>query len=204
MNHSLLYGTADIETLGHHCDAVVLSAAFVIDRLDQRRTLNELKENAFSAKLDVKAQFGLGRHRTTATMEWWKNQSAAAQQILIPKEDDLSPEEFTVRLLIWAQRRNIDLASVPMGARGYLDFSVLSHMWDITCHRDVRKIVPHWNVEEIRTALKYLGQEMYAGLNPDEVEGFIHHSAVDDAALDWLRMQKALLEAGAFELTEEQ
>ncbi|MCK5020022.1 MAG: 3'-5' exoribonuclease [Candidatus Peribacteraceae bacterium] len=188
------YGVCDVETLGTDSDAVVLSAAFVVQDLTKSFTLQELVDDAFYMKLSAKEQIAVGRHVAHDTVVWWKKQNKEAQQILKPLNTDVYMAEFNEYFLAWATKKKLILEDIPFGARGFIDFSILYHIWKRQLGIDPP--IPYWNVEEIRTALKYIGTDRYAGLDPNEVEGFVYHSCKHDAALDWLRVQKALREVG--------
>ncbi len=80
----------DVETLGKKSDSVILSMAAIYFNPDEKPSPQQMRDDAFYAKFDVKDQHTrLNRHMGKSTMEWWKKQCDNVKKVsFVPNEID--------------------------------------------------------------------------------------------------------------------
>ena len=200
----------DIETLGSVNNCVVLSVGMVAVDSSKDYTFEELIENGYYAKLDVKSQVDAGRKIYKDTLEWWGEQGKAAQHILKPSPKDMHWSKLRKNMILWLDEQGIDTHTVKAYSRGsHFDFGILHDIFRITegCSQPE---LPwrFWNILDSKTVvLTLLNKDSWElGVEP---EGFIHHNALHDAAREYLNMETAVyifqnnLEKGAHMVGQE-
>ena len=80
----------DVETLGKRSNSVILSMAAIYFNPDDKPSPQQLREEAFFAKFNVRDQHKrLGREMGQSTMEWWAKQCDNVKKAsFIPHESD--------------------------------------------------------------------------------------------------------------------
>lgn len=192
----------DSETLGRWDDAVILSAAVTIADLTKAYTFQQLlDERTFFIKLDATEQFKLGRKTDAPTMEWWRgtgkrNPTDAARAVsLTPYPDDRSIFTLSDDIRVGCHRLGIDPTAVDWCDRNLFDLRKVQHVIEVTCNQYDNVPWDYHHTFDIVSWLKGVGQtDRYAGVKAWELEGMLYHDPRHDAALDWLRVQKTMIE----------
>ena len=183
----------DIETLGSVNNCVVLSVGMVAVDSTKDYTFDELIENGYYAKLDVKSQVDAGRKIYKDTLEWWDQQGKAAQHILKPSPKDMHWSKLRKNMISWLGEQGVDTYTVKAYSRGsHFDFGILHDLFRITEGCEPTELPwRFWNIHDSKTVvLTLLGRDVWdMGVEP---EGFIHHDCLHDAAREYLTIQKAL------------
>ena len=176
----------DVETLGKKSDSVILSMAAVYFNPDDKPSPQQMRENAFFAKFDVRDQrYRLKRSMGQSTMDWWKKQCDNVKiASFIPHPIDCTFENGYQRMREWAESKND-----PKGwvwARGNLDQLVLDDIeeqcglepiWFFNRWRDVRTAVDIF----YETDTGYVEVD-YPGF--DSKLNIYKHNPIDDCILD--------------------
>lgn len=183
--------TIDLETLGVGSDAVILSLGLVVSRYDEANlTFDHLKETGLSLKFDIKEQLARGRKTSKRVVAWWYEQDSAAKNILAPKPDDISLYDLDSCLQSYFKRIEVPINKVDMYDRNCFDLSKLQYLYEEELNSDVPWDYNH--TFDIPTALRFLGSDRYGGVHVSDFPGAIYHRAIDDAAVDHMRMLKVI------------
>lgn len=208
MYASEILAVVDTETLGRWDDAVVLSGAVTAANLTQKYTFQELlHDHTFFVKLNAKEQIELGRKVEKSTREWWygngkRNPTEEARLVsLYPHEDDISIFSLADEIVKGCHRIGVEPKCIDWCDRNMFDLRKIQHIIEITCKQDSREPWDYHNTFDIVSWLKGMGQtDRYAGVKPWEIEGMVYHDPRHDAALDFLRVQKTLVDMHGLEL----
>lgn len=208
MYSSEILAVADSETLGRWDDAVMLTFAVTAANLTKAYTFQDLLDHhTFLIKLDVREQIALGRKVDKDTREWWygnekRNPVEAAREVsLYPKPDDISIYQLADEIVKGCHRIGVEPKSVDWCDRNMFDLRKAQHIIEVTCKQPGREPWHYHNTFDIVSWLKGMGQtDRYAGVKPWEVEGMLYHDPRHDAALDFLRVQKTLVDLQGLEL----
>lgn len=195
----------DTETLGRYDDAVVLSVAATIADLTKSYTFDELvADRTFFIKLNVKEQAEAGRKVEKGTLEWWKDTSKwnspteeARKVSLYPAKDgsEISMYKLAETIMMACHRMGVTPKSIDWCDRNLFDLKKVQHMIEITCNQYGAEPWDYHNIFDIVSWLKGVGQmDRYAGVNPKDIPTMVYHDPRHDAALDWLRIQKTMIE----------
>ena len=183
----------DIETLGSVNNCVVLSVGMVAVDSTEDYTIEELIENGYYAKLDVKSQVDAGRKIYKDTLEWWDQQGEAAKHILTPSPKDMHWSKLRKNMISWLGEQGVDTYTVKAYSRGsHFDFGILHDLFRITGNASADELPwRFWNIHDSKTVvLTLLDKDSWElGVEP---EGFIHHNALHDAAREYLNMETAV------------
>lgn len=176
----------DLETLGTKPGCVVLQIGAIFFRRKSGKVMSEFQQN-----IDIGSQLGLGMTIDPKTLEWWREQSPAAQASVFSEG---IPLRYAVQLFLdrWAVS-GCDYDETRVWARG-ADFD--PPIWNEAMRRSGEG-AGYWrynNVRDTRTAFDVLG------FNPRGVERVDEqHTALADAAHDF----KCFGEAGLWGDTPE-
>lgn len=203
MYKSNYLAVADSETLGRWDDAVVLSFAVIIADLTKRYTLQQLvNERSVFIKLNIEEQIKRGRKKEKNVIDWWfgrdgkKNAPCeiAKKVSLYPDaEREIELDQFATELKIGCHKLGIDPRSVDWCDRNLFDLRKAQHIMEVTCGQYSSEPWDYHGVFDIVSWLRGVGvEDRYAGMKPWEIEGFIYHDPIHDAALDFLRVQWVL------------
>jgi hypothetical protein len=175
----------DIETLGVESTAAILSFACTYFDPEKKPSPQQLRDDTFFIKLNVKDQCKrLGRTMDKGTLEWWSKQcDLARNKSFKPQPDDYIAEDALDKFKAWLEKYP---KKEWVFARGNLDQCVFNSL-EMACGREV--IFPHYLWRDMRTAvdLLYLTKNGYCKV---EYPGFdaenhiIKHDPVDDCVLD--------------------
>ena len=176
----------DIETLGKKSDSVILSMAAIYFNPDEKPSPQQLREEAFFAKFDVKDQHQrLKRHMGQSTMEWWAKQCDNVRKAsFTPHESDCIFEDGYEAMRKWAASKNDPKCWV--WARGNLDQLVLDDIEE-QCGLEPIWLFNRWR--DVRTAVDFLYNTTngyvdvdYPGF--DSKNDISKHNPIDDCLLD--------------------
>ena len=187
----------DLETLGIHEDSVILDFSAIIADLSQPLDVDAIRASAYHAKLDVTSQLDVNRYTDPGTVEFWSKQPLAAQQVLIPSDDDLSlSAAVDTQILPWLNTA-VGL-KLPVFQRGDRDMA-----WVLSLVRSAGATAnfPFWTIRETRTAIHALGGETASRGNIQvpkdyyDLSTLTKHSSVDDCIMDFIQL-KYLIDIG--------
>lgn len=199
----------DSETLGRWDDAIVLSVAVTIADLTKAYTFQQLvDERTFFIKLDASEQRRLGRQTDKSTMDWWQGvntkhgPSEEAKAVsLRPSADDRSVFTLADDIRVGCHRLGIDPTKVDWCDRNLFDLRKVQHIIEVTCGQYGSEPWDYHHTFDVVSWLKGVGQtDRYAGVKSWELEGMLYHDPRHDAALDWLRIQKTMVDFMALEV----
>ena len=185
--------SVDFETAGLFDDAVCLSFGLTMSDYDNKDiTFDELVKDGLYIEFDYKEQLTLGRKTQKSVMEWWKEKTtpAARDAAWGMNRKRLSIREFPMQLMTYLAERSVNPKEIDIYDRNCFDASKMQHIMEETLGEKV-----FWNYQnryEFATALRFLGSDRYGGIAPDAIPGMIHHHPLHDAALDHLRILKAM------------
>lgn len=203
MYRSNFLAVADSETLGRWDPAIMLSWATTIADLAKKYTFMELvEERTFFIKLDAAEQMRLGRETDKSTMDWWKGidtkygPSEEARSVsLRPSADDTSVFQLADNIRIGCHRLGVDPRAIDWCDRNLFDLRKAQHIIEVTCNQYGNEPWDYHQTFDVVSWLKGVGQtDRYAGVKAWEIEGMVYHDPRHDAALDWLRIQKTMVQ----------
>ncbi|CAL9959663.1 exonuclease [Vibrio phage D528] len=209
-----MLGVMDSETLDRWDDAVVLSVATTIADLRQPLTFTQLvNEHTHFMKFDAKEQRVAGRKFNPKIMdEFWKNDKKTCE---IARRVSLYPDptreykmgDFRDSFLRFCNERGVNAKDMAICDRNLFDLRKMQHIIEVTLGEYGSEPWHYHNIFNITDVFLAHGFDRYMGINPYELqkdpmfEGmFIYHDPSNDAALDWLRFQKFLVEIGLLEV----
>lgn len=200
MNRILFENTFDIvvcdsETLGRWDDAIVLSVAMTHADLRRPHTAEELvEEHTFFMKFDAMEQANLGRKKEAVTSEWWTSDrvSDAARQMSLFKdpERDRSVRGFVCEYESWAHLKGFEPRKAIHTDRNLFDLRKLQHIIEVSLGEKYHPWDYH-DIEDLVTRLKSYVGDRYNDIDIRKIENAVYHDPRWDAAIDWLRLQKA-------------
>lgn len=175
----------DIETLGIRPTSKMLSIGACRFSLNSVSALNNLREDAFYANIDITEYDNLPEFtEDSSTIEWWSKQSDAAVNALNENQQSIGKAlmGFTGWLkaspveLIWANSPSFDLAIL---SHHFQVFKV-PRPWAYYIERDVRTLV--WAAKFIKN---FVPAVSYGA-------SLTEHNALDDAIAQTLMLQDAI------------
>lgn len=199
----------DLETLGRYDDTIILSGGFVTAKWGQTYTFKELvRDHSYFIKFDVSHQIQLGRTVEPSTREWWKSDkvSDAARKASYEPNRVLEKHlrDFFTEYRAWCHSRGIECQNIDFADRNLFDFKKLDHVEAITLNDEPLRPWNYHDVFDIPSVLKAWGGNRYGGIAVDDIDGFIYHHPVHDAAIDFLRLQYQAAEMGIVDFTKEE
>lgn len=196
----------DSETLSRWDDAVMLSFSMVGAPIDQAISFEQLCNEALFVKLDAKEQKDVYKHRTDKkTIDWWRNNPSveAKNKSLKPTDVDCSVKLIPLMMKEWMDKMGFDFKTAEYADRNLFDWNKLQYIFETDLQMDVP-----WNYHnqlDFSSVFKAWGMDRYAGIYPNDIPArfkFVYHNPVHDAALDWLRMQHAMVKLGIIEFPD--
>lgn len=158
-------------------------------------TFDELINDIQFDKFNVEEQHKAGYRVTKDGMKWWKDQSKAALEQVMPSDSDISIVEFTDRFIKYLGQCKID----RWWSRSNTFDPILLHrnFKDHSSRTLLDKVLPFWKVRDIRTYIdtRYDFKSVHNNFCPidDQEEWkriFVEHNSVHDVAADILRLQR--------------
>jgi len=180
----------DLETLGTHANAVILSVGAVAVDSSEDYTYDELIKNGFYVTLDVKSQAAAGRNIEKDTLDWWATQGADAMKVLKPSDSDIHWSELMPSIFTWFESLNVNVKNVLVYSRGsHFDFSIMHDLFRVTGNSTPYELPWRWwNIHDSKTVVQtLLGGDIK--VNPT---GFIAHNSLHDAAREYMSIQTAI------------
>jgi hypothetical protein len=147
-------------------------------------------QNGLYLKFDLKEQLDRGRKASTRVVKWWYEQSVEARKVLIPNPADISLYGVGDQIQEFFKSKGIDIKKVDWYDRNCFDLSKLQYLFEEDLNQDV--IWNYHNTFDVATAFRFLGFDRYAGVRVSDFPGAIYHNALHDAAVDHMRIFKAL------------
>lgn len=185
------FGVLDLETLGSTDDAVILSLGLTISRYDDKhKTFDELVKEGLCLKFGIKEQMARGRRTQKRVIEWWSKQDAEAKSVLRVLPTDISLYSLPTHLEAHLNSLGLKAKDIDWYDRKSFDLSKLQYLYEEELGGDIP-----WKPTqefEVSTAFRMLGFDRYAGIQVKDIPGATYHNALHDAAVDHLRMFKAL------------
>ena len=126
----------DLETLGTHSDAVILSIGAVKFDIDS----DQVDDAGFYASVSIDSNLDAGRRISEATLLWWLKQSAEAQVVFHEPKNALGSalndfvDWFHGGKFVWANGASFDLPMLSHAMRKY----GMEVPWDFYNERCVR------------------------------------------------------------------
>lgn len=176
----------DVETLGKSTNSVVLSMAAIYFEPDEKPSPQDMVNNGFFVKFDVKDQMNrLHRKADKSTIDWWAKQAEIARDASFkPTSNDVTLDQGYELMRQWAESKNNPKCWV--WARGTLDEMILDSI------EEQFGLEPIWHFSrwrDVRTAVDFMYNTTngyckvnYPGFN-SELDILKHHP-VDDCVLD--------------------
>lgn len=166
-SHQMKNLLVDLETLGTNSSAVILQIAGVVMSPDL--TVQQMLDNRFNIKLDVKEQKAAGRTVEKGTLDFWAKQPLAVrQQVLPPSPNDVSMCEAIRQFEDKLKEQDFDPEhnfDELIFQRGTKDVDWLSNMWIQNGYPTT--LIPWYKVFDIRTAFNVLGHSPKLNGYPD-------------------------------------
>lgn len=182
----------DTETLGTKPNSVVLSIGATAFSLvpGNSNDFQTYIKHGFYAKLSIKDQVvNFGRKIDENTVNWWKNQSVEAQEVVRPSSDDMTMIDALNSLNAWIKTvQGYKWKDSYVWCRGnYFDFPMLESMYD---QADIKCGYNTWKIRDVRTYVDILTGDTWGKYEPQNgtPREFIAHNALHDAAMDAYRM----------------
>lgn len=177
----------DLETLGKKENAVILSIGVVPFTFESGATFAELLDAGLYLKLAVEPQIAKGRKVEKDTVQFWKEQGAAASEVLEPSDEDVDPLQACRIIEGFLKEVGVDPEKTWFWSRGNaFDFGKIEDLYNSYglplpflgfMQRDIRTMV-----------------DCFCGTSRGKVkairpqDGFIYHNALHDAASDVAKM----------------
>ena len=189
----------DFETIGQNvlkCPIIdVAYVAFDWDRfLTDPYSFEELASLVKTDKLSVADQMTRMCSFTKSDLAWWEGQSEAAKNKILPKENDLTIEEFSVN--IFKYLREVGKINYWWSRGNTFDPVLLERvMNDLDQHLLMNEYLKWWRVRDVRTWIDAkFDFSTRSGFIPvaDEdywSKAFVGHDSTHDVAADILRLQ---------------
>ena len=182
----------DCESLGVADNSIVLSIGMTYFDEGESPTFDDLLERGYYTKCERKEQKAAGRIAEADTLAWWEDQGSEAREVLSNK-DVLPFKRWSREFKEWLEDHECDDHSTIM-SRGLIDERFVN-----TCFLSFNKprIFNYWQFRDTRTAL-----DLLCGTSEGprcDLDGFIKHNALHDAAADALRLCIAFKKANGEE-----
>lgn len=189
----------DIETIGQNvlkCPIIdVAYVAFDWDRfLTDPYSFEELTSLVKTDKLSVADQMKRGCSFTKNDLAWWEGQNKEAKKKILPKENDLTIEEFSAN--IFRYLRDVGKINYWWSRGNTFDPVLLERvMNELDQHLLMNEYLKWWRIRDIRTYIDAkLNFSTKNGFVPvSDVEywenAFVGHDSTHDVAADIMRLQ---------------
>lgn len=189
----------DLETLSSYDDTVILSVGLAFHPKSKIKSVDDIVST--NIKLDAKDQIvNYHRHMDKETSDWWKKQSPAAKEVLIPKETDIKLIDLKSKIDEFLTKNNIDgFGSTWMDARVF-DIPKIQYLYTRTFKEEWGGYLPFnkFDCMDYYTAFMILTGKRDCGIPDNTLDGIKHNSEYD-ARLDLYRYLTTLDEYGIFE-----
>lgn len=150
---------------------------------------NELINNGFRAKFNLKNQKGIRRFNKE-TLDWWRSQSETAQRILKPSIIDVSVEEGHRKFLEYLVSQGVDRHSTIWCRGNDFDFPIMHNCFHQSGITDLSMFPKFWKRRDVRTRIEALvGDDVTnCPLPLGVLTGFVKHNGIHDCAKDIMMM----------------
>lgn len=181
----------DLETLDTIPTSVILSLGCSLFAFEEKKkNFDYYVDNGFYVKLNPIEQIKSGRTTSQSTVDWWKKQGKAAQNVLIPEKTDSTLSEGLSLFSSYLNNSRYDFKKSYCWCRGSsFDWPIMDNAF-----RQHSLKLPYngWKIRDIKTAVDILaGTDNGAyDLKSGTPQGFIMHDSLHDCALDILRLKE--------------
>lgn len=186
----------DLETLGKSPDGVILDiSCLVVDlnKIQNPPTFEELVSSAKNWKLDVKDQLKNGRKTDSNVLDWWKNKSEEAKQVLKTTGTEVTLNSALDDIGLYLYENGFDRKTGLGYCRGQsFDFPLIvdaiSKKHNTTNTLGL-ELCHFWNQRDIRTAISGIlldDKKTNTPLRKGILNGFVKHNSIHDIAKDAL------------------
>jgi hypothetical protein len=183
----------DFETLDNKPSAVVLSAALDFFNPFEQDSYQDILNRLHLFKFNVAHQQALQIPRTISleTVEWWKEQSSEAKEVLRPLATDIRLDEFIEQLNDLFDKEKPDIIS---SRRINFDLSILADIYDSYGYDSRYKPIEFWRTLDIPSFLAGLMIDPKFNKVKHDPEGFLAHVAAHDVAKEVFNLQNLIKE----------
>lgn len=186
----------DLETLGKSPDGVILDISCLVVDLNQIEnppSFEDLVSNGKNWKLDVKDQVKHGRKIDNTVLDWWKNKSDEAKEVLKVTGNEILLFDALQEFDLYLYENGFDRKKGLGYARGQsFDFPLL-----VDCLKQKYKTentfeyepCKFWNQRDIRSVISGLlldDNRASVPLRKGILNGFVKHNSLHDIAKDAL------------------
>jgi len=176
----------DVETMSKSSEAVILSLAVVQFDLDDKRSCDDLRKDAFFVKFDAKDQMvRLNRNASKSTIEWWKKQcDLVKNQSFIPdKNRDVKIEDGLEMMRTWSKSFKNESDKSIVWVRGNLDQLVIDSMEE---QIGIEPVFHYTRWRDVRTAIDifYGTSNGYCDIEGFDRKSVIKHCPINDCVID--------------------
>lgn len=173
----------DLETLGNHNDAVILSVgAMCFDPMSRLEiTEEDLRFNpeAIHWIIEVEDQVKRGRKIDYSTVKWWMEQDDKAKEIFNKELEAYTVADFALYFFDWYKNRKPD-ACYAYGST--FDHTILQNLYD---NVGVKNPIHYRDQLDMRTLVRFSGIEC-----PELPDWLVSHNALHDCVRQIIWMQE--------------
>lgn len=187
----------DFETLSDRpWDATVLSVAYIAGNWSDialDTDVDKLIESGEELFFKAKNQGDYGRSPTQGTIDWWKKQSAEAQDRVFKNPNKIDLSEIVDKFSAYCKR-----VGVNKDTKVFLRGPDFDHTIMATIFAGFEKPLPynHWNLRDVRTILDVIVGNSYIYKFNEYTSakyGLIAHDALHDCARDIMQVGLSLM-----------
>lgn len=182
----------DMETLGKADNSVILSIGVLACPEPPITDMIELVHRGYYVKLNREQQIKAGRTADKETIEWWKNQSDSARDVMASTNlKDIVQAQLEIRSYFFENGYSRNESRI--WSRGMID----QRWWQSLCktcqqlNPDITDFLPFYLWRDIRTALEILTGDPNCN-NMVNTASMIKHHALYDCAADYIKLQGAI------------
>lgn len=196
----------DAESLGSESDAILLDFSVVwydIEKNENTTPFELCQNQSKRFKLNMQEQKEAGRfidRRPDGALNWWKEQSEEAKEILLPSDEDLTMNEFYSALCEYIDSIDYNKRQGTIWQRGTVDIQWMDSIFKRNLGLTQFQIpLNWWRVRDIRTAIDLSGKSPKFNGYPEGLEQavqeqfpeFIAHDSIHDCVRDIIAMRIA-------------
>lgn len=182
----------DMETLGKADNSVILSIGVLACPEPPITDMIELVRRGYYVKLNREQQIKAGRTADKETIEWWKNQSDSARDVMASTNlKDIVQAQLEIRSYFFENGYSRNESRI--WSRGMID----QRWWQSLCktcqqlNPDITDFLPFHLWRDIRTVLEILTGDPNCN-NMVNTASMIKHHALYDCAADYIKLQGAI------------
>lgn len=164
-------------------------------------SVEELRKRGFYCNVKTSSQLtNYGLRPMQSTLDWWTNQSEAAQSVLKAK-DKIELKDALDKFNQFCIDNSVTNETNVWIRAPHFDFSIICNLYEKVYGKTWQKVFPlnHWKVRDTRTFCDIV-YNVKNGYAPNRTELFEHyeiveHNAVDDCIKEYLQLNQYFMEA---------